>query len=367
MLKRALLTILLLICLPVLLAGAAELAVRYQPVQSASLPSGDLPTDNPWVKVRIDERLFTLFAALNAAGYDGENFGLPYHPVRQLVRERLAGSRFSGQQRLQAELNLIQSYNFVTWSLHYGGPPDFDRELSWSVAGIPAFLFIGLDGLLRDFYREMGIAALWTEVRPQYEQEAARLQQAAGTAVQAALDYTRLEAVPLREVVVIPNLLDAHYRGYGPQVGGTAYVIVGPAEDQPDIGLVQHEALHSIAGSLVEVNLDAIDPKAADTLYADLRKRVPPGYESWAGILEESVVRALDARLAGPEWEANALRNDEEQGFWIVRPLVRVLMEAYEPGPGTLADFMPELLKSLNEIEPQTYQPVGTLQEMVEK
>jgi hypothetical protein len=78
------------------------------------------------------------------------------------------------------------------------------------------------------FYQEMDIASLWQEVLPQYELEAACYQEAAGLAIHSALDYTRLEEVSIQQVVVIPNLLDAHWRCYGPHVGDTAYVINGP-------------------------------------------------------------------------------------------------------------------------------------------
>ena len=351
--KLSLVSILLVLLL-VALPGAAELAVRFQPMQAVQPDEADLPTELEWVKVRVDERIFTLFAALNMAGYDRENFGEGYHPARQLVRERLAGKTFSGQSRLRQELKFVGPYNFVVWALHYGDLPDFARqEETWAANGIPAFLFFGLDNVLRDFYREMDIASLWQEVHPQYEQEAARYQQAAGPAIQAALAYIRMEQATVRQVVAIPNLLDAHWSGFGPQVGDTAYVVTGPSREQPDVGLIQHEALHSLIGPLVEANLETIDPLKAKALFAALRKRVPKSYGSWEIIVEESVVRALDARLAGPEWEENSLRNDEQAGFLLVRPLAGVL-KTYEASSETLEEFMPELLQMLNQVDPQT-------------
>lgn len=335
------------------LAGAAELAVRYQPVEAAVQENDDLPTELEWVWVRVDERMFTLFAALNMAGYDRENFGADYHPARQLVRERLAGKTFSGQSRLRQELKFVDAYNFVVWALHYGGPPEFTRQETWAANGMPAFFFYGLDQVLRDFYRELDITSLWQEVKPLYELEAARYQQAAGPAIRAALAYIRMEQVLIRQVIAIPNLLDAHWSGFGPQVGDTAYVVVGPTREEPDVGLIQHEALHSLVGPLVEANLEAIDPQHANALFAALRKRVPKNYGSWEIIVEESVVRALDARLAGPEWEENSLRNDEQAGFLLVRPLADIL-KTYEACSETLEEFMPELLARLNQVDPQT-------------
>lgn len=346
------------ILVPVFLLGAilailglAQWSVVKQAANPSAFQRQDLPTANPWVKVRIDEGMFTLFAALNAAGYDRENFELSYHPVRQLVRERLAGKNFTGQSRLRAELKFVPTYNFLVWALHYGPPPEFSRlEPNWTDSGLPAFLFYGLDKDLQSFYQEMNIAALWQEVRPQYEQEAARYQEAAGQAIQAAVDYTRMPDVPLKEVIVIPNLLAAHWNGNGPTVGNTAYVVVGPTEDEPDTSLIQHEALHSIAGPLVEANMNAIDEEQGRTLFAGLKQQVPPGYGSWESLVEEQVVRAIQCRLLGAQCFQYMLQKDETEGFLLVRGLVNKLAD-FEQSSSTLEEYMPQLLGTVNQIE----------------
>lgn len=347
--KIFIISLILVIFLLISLTGAAELSVRKQPVRTAVSEETDLPTDVEWVHVSLDERTFTLFAALNAAGYDDENFGATYHPVRQQVRQYLANRPFSGLNRLRMQLKLMDSYGFVLWAMHYGGPPEFARqEGDW--ADMPGFMFFGLEGILRDFYQEVDIASLWQEVQPQYELEAARYQQVAGQAALEAIDYTRLGAAPFQKLIVIPNLLDAHWRGYGPQIGDNAYVVAGPTRDEPDLGLIQHETLHPIIGPLVEANLDAIDPQKAKSLYAVIRVRVPSGYGTWEAIVEESVIWALNARLVEPEWRENSLRNAEQAGFLLVRPLAESL-ESYEQGNATLAEYMPTLLGTINEVD----------------
>jgi hypothetical protein len=331
--------------------GFMQWAVVQQPVRAPVTQAKDLPTDNPSVYVRIDEGMFTLFAALNAAGYDRENFDLPYSPARQLVREQLNASSFNGQEFLRKRLQTLYPYDLIIWRLHYGQPPEFERVQSgWWDENIPAFAFWGLDAELRNYYINNDIAALWEEVRPMYEEEAALYQQASGRAVQEALDYTRMQDVQLKKYVVIPNLLDAHWSGKGPTVGDVAYMVVGPAEDgKADVGLLQHEALHSIVGELVAANMDAIDTEKGTELYNKLRDRVPSGYGSWESIVEEQVVRAVSCRLSKNTCEAYGLANDEAQGFLLERTLVDKLKE-FERSEGTLAEFMPELLRSINGI-----------------
>ncbi len=330
-------------------AGFMQWAVVKQPVREPVTRAEDLPTDNLYVYVRVDEGMFTLFAALNAAGYDRENFDLPYSPARQLVRERLNGSSFTGNEFLRKRLQTLYPYDLIIWRLHHGQPPEFDRvQAGWWDENIPAFAFWGLDVQLRNFYINNDLETLWEEVRPMYEEEAALYQQASGRAVQEALAYTRMQDVQLKKFVVIPNLLDAHWSGKGPTVGDVAYMVVGPAEDgKTDVGLLQHEALHSIVGGLVEANMDAIDEQKGTKLYGKLKDRVPSGYGSWESIVEEQVVRAVSCRLSENTCEAYGLANDEAQGFLLELTLVEKLKE-FERGEGTLAEYMPELLRSIN-------------------
>lgn len=340
-------TLLLLAGLAIL---TAEITVRTQPAQAT-------PPPTEFVTVLADERLFTLFAALNAAGYTDENFDQPFHPVRATTRAYLAARPLPNLTRLRSQLSFTHSYAFVEWVLHYGPPPEFQRTVAGWHSSAPALLFFGLDNELREFYRAAEIKTLWQQVLPEYTAEVERYRAAAEPAIAKALAYTRLENPPVGHIIVIPNLLDAHWRGYGPHIGQTAYVVVGPTGDEPDIGLVQHEALHSLVGPLVEANQNVITPAQAERLFNRLQTEVDThSYGTWSAILEESVINALGVRLAEPEWRALALHNGEARGFWLTGPLAEKLAD-YEQSPATLADFMPEWLEALNQIDVEQLMP----------
>lgn len=67
-----------------LLVAGAELLVRFEPVQAPRPAAAE-----EYVQLQADERLFTLFAALNAAGYDEENNEQGMSDVRRQVRAAL--------------------------------------------------------------------------------------------------------------------------------------------------------------------------------------------------------------------------------------------------------------------------------------
>lgn len=348
--SHTVLGLIIIILAVAVLVALAEISVRTQPAQST-------PEPNEFVTVLADERIFTLFALLNAAGYDAENFNQPFHPVRAAVREYVAARPLPNLNRWRTQLSFMHSYTFVEWVLHYGQPPEFPRLVSGWHSSAPAFLFWGLEGELRQFYHAAEIDALWQNLQPEYEAEAERYRAATHPAIEQMLAYTRLENSPIGHIVVIPNLLDAHWRGYGPHISNTAYVVIGPTGDAPDVGLIQHEALHSLLGPLIEANWQVIEPNQAERLFNRLRAEVDAkSYGTWPAILEESVINAVGVRLTAPEGRALAQQNDEARGFWLTGPLAEKLLE-YEQSSATLADFMPELLQALNQLDAQQLVP----------
>jgi hypothetical protein len=324
----------------------AELAVRLEPVTPAKAGLAEP------VQLVADERLFTLMAALNAAGYDEENNEQGMHPVRQAVRAALAGQDLSSLDRLRPRLRLcrlIHASQCVHWLLQRGGPPDFDRQAEGWWLDVPGFLFLGLDAALRDFYLEADIAGLWQAHKPAYQAEIGRYQELLAPSLQLTLDYLRVSAPTTSKVVMLPNLLDSYWRGYGPAVGDTSYIVSGPAET-PNIGLLQHEFMHPIINPLVDANLEAVAPGQARRLFAQLRGQVADGYQNWQAILHESVIRAVEVRLVEPGGREWLLAREEAQGFWLVRPLAQQL-EDYEQGDTSLPEYMPTLLGALNELD----------------
>ncbi|GIK71962.1 MAG: hypothetical protein BroJett021_09500 [Chloroflexota bacterium] len=330
----------------VLLAGAAELAVRFEPV-TAPAPS----VTGDYVQLAADERLFTLFAALNAAGYDEENYEQGFSDVRRTVRATLAEQSLPSLARLRPYLAMcrfIHVSQCATWVLQRGPAPDFARSVDGWAIRAPALLFLGFDRALADFYQEAGIAALWQTQQPAYAAEIERYRALVEPAVAEVFAYLRLTAPPTAGVRVLPNLLDAYWRGYGPHVGALSYVVMGPAIE-PNVGLIQHEAMHPILNPLVDAHLDAIAQDEADRLFAALKPRVGAGYQNWPAILHESVIRAVEVRLADPTDRERLLLQEEAQGFPLVRPLAEQLAE-YETSGATMATYLPTLLAVLNDV-----------------
>jgi hypothetical protein len=347
-LLRLLLTLASVLGLSLLLVTAAELAARFEPVRAPRpAPAGE------YVQLQADERLFNLFAALNAAGYDEENNEQGMSAVRRQVRAALAlpgGETPPLPAALRPYLALCRTIHVsqcATWVLQRGPAPNFARAVDGWALDAPAFPFLGFDRALAAFYRQADIAGLWAAQQPAYDAEIARYRDLVTPAVAEVLAYLKITQPPTAGVVVLPNLLDAYWRGYGPRVGDLSFVVMGPAVG-PNVGLIQHEAMHPILNPLVDAHLDAVERRQAGRLFAALKPRVSAGYRNWPNILHESVIRAVEVRLAAPADRERLIRQEEAAGFLLVRPLAGRLAE-YEASGQTIAEFMPRLLGALND------------------
>ena len=343
-LLRLLLIPMAVLALAAVILGSAELLVRFEPVTAANqLPAGD------YVQLQADERLFTLFAALNAGGYDEENNERGMSEVRLRVRAALAnrGDVTSPLRPYLAMCRFIHVSQCATWVLQRGPAPRFARAADGWALEAPAFLFFGFDRALAAFYQEADIAGLWQAQRPAYDAEIARYRDLVTPAVAEVFAYLKITQPPTEGVVVLPNLLDAYWRGYGPRVGNLSYVVMGPAVE-PNVGLIQHEAMHPILNPLVDAHLAAVEPRQKELLFALLKPRVAAGYRTWPNMLHESVIRAVEVQLADPKDRERLIRQEEALGFPLVRPLAGRLVE-YEASGQTMSEFMLRLLAALND------------------
>jgi hypothetical protein len=329
----------------ILLLAAVEMAVRLEPV---SAPAPAMTGD--YVQLGADERLFTLFAALNATGYDEENNEQGFSSVRQAVRAELAAQQVPSLGRLRPYMAMCRAIHVsqcAAWILHRGPAPTFARAVDGWPVSAPAFLFFGFAPALADFYQEAEIAARWRAQQPAYAAEIDRYRDLVTPAITALFAYLRLDQPPTEGVVVLPNLLDAYWRGYGPQVGTLSYVVAGPSIT-PNVGLIQHEAMHPILNPLIDAHLDAVAQPHADRLFAALKPQAGAGYATWPAILHESVIRAVEVRLADPSEREWRIRQEESAGFPLVRLLADQLAD-YEASGEPMAVYMPRLLAALND------------------
>src|SRR5947207_10661903 len=151
------------------------------------------------VTVQPDVRLFTMMAALNAAGFDIE-FGSEYHPVREAVRKYAQEVDPDLIGRLKAfytdhkrqETDEFQLAKYISLAVNLNGPPDFKPFTRDELLPPDARSVVGFAELLREFYEKARISQHWIEVRPEYERAMARIAPTLRQAIIRTDAYLRL-------------------------------------------------------------------------------------------------------------------------------------------------------------------------------
>ena len=123
------------------------------------------------------QTLFTVLAAINAAGYDANLDSNANSPVRNEVREAIAQKHLDSVDALKkfmadhrqddpgAELN-----QYISFALSLQGPPDFQFWMPPQEVPPDVRKLDGLNELIANFYREAGIDDLWNQSQPGLDQ-----------------------------------------------------------------------------------------------------------------------------------------------------------------------------------------------------
>jgi hypothetical protein len=189
------------------------------------------------IELRADERVFTLYALLNAMGYDqapvAREFPLPrhqFHPVRAEVRQKL----------LAADPEVRKQAN-TFFDAH---PRPIDRYLAYTVQSAPPPFATGakakdlqelkgLEGLLKTVYAQWNLPELMGQVQGEYRKALKAWLPVVDAPVGKARKLLRLPESGTQSLLVM-NLLDAENKVVGVMGEGEVVLVVGPSA-RPDV------------------------------------------------------------------------------------------------------------------------------------
>jgi tetratricopeptide (TPR) repeat protein len=306
-----------------------------------------------------DIRLFTVMAAVNAAGYD-DSYGSPSDSlVRHAVREALAGfegssltllRNFYEQNKLSDPGENLSQY--VSYALNCGGPPDFALQAEVPTDLPPDVRRIReLSRLLSEFYQQADIEGLWQRYQPAFEQEIERYQEPLVRSLFRAAGYLREppSSPQVQKFRVLFDLLAApnsiNIRSYR----GVVYVVV---HHSPELRIeeIQHAFL-----------LHLLDPfsvrYAAEVAQKDVLARTAmfaPALDEmyktdFQLLVTKSLVKAVEVKLSRmPEAEKQArIDRDLREGF-VLTPYFYEKLAEYEDQPQPMSAYYPDLIKGID-------------------
>lgn len=338
----------LVIAFCVALAGVTETGL---PAQPASKPS------EPLISVRANQQVFDTMCALDAAGFDIDESTFGQMPAQIALHTDLlkmqgpatdALRKFYRQHTFASRAETLSPY--ITFALLAGPPPQFKLPGDRNLLPPDVLTINGFQRVLSNFYREANLGARWAKIEPEYQPELRRYRFVLSQIVTVCNAYLREIVKPVPgytfTVYVEPFVGTlTNFRNYGDHYS----LVVGPANYAP-VNLMQHAYLHFVLDPLVLRYQSVVEKKAALLDVAARAPRLPVEYQNdFVALMDECLIRAVQLRLQNPppaQREA-ALRQADESGFILVRPLVAQLRK-FEKTQPAMSYYFPQLISGID-------------------
>jgi hypothetical protein len=335
----------------VLCAGGLAVAIPPEaPAQNATgAPMG--------ISVQASEQLFDTLCALDAAGFKADESTLGDMPARLALRVdllRLQGpatnairSYYSGHP-LADQDELLSRY--ITYGLVIGPPPDFSFQLDEDQLPPEVLSMQDFQPLLAAFYDEAHLGARWKTVEPEYQPLENNYRSIVRGVVVKTNSYLRetIGAQNGRSFTVYVEPLSGNatnFRNFGDE-----YAVVVGARPSDSATLIQHAYLHFMLDPLVLKDRNDLQSKSELLNIAARAPQLPEEFKTdFVSYVDECVVKAVELRLRElPVAEQeNVLRQDDQTGFIMVRPIVDGL-EKFEKDNPSMTYYLPDLIAGVD-------------------
>jgi len=297
--------------------------------------------------------LFTVLAAINAAGYDAGMDSPSNHPLRKAIRDELAKrnipslaalKQFYAKHRMRTDTAELGQY--ISFALSCAGPPDFQIKKREVEVPPDAMALQELSPLLEAFYKEANIPDLWKRSQPAVNQYLAlyhkpvleSVQQVNAYLRQINYGYKNMQFRVLVELLAAPG--QAQMRSYG----GEFTLVVTPSAELRSFE-VRHAYLVFLIDPLATRYQEILRRKEGLRDHA-MRARALPDVarEDFLVLTTESLVKAVESRLDHkPEMVDQALH----EGY-ILTPYFAEHLALYEKQESAMQVYYPELVGAID-------------------
>jgi tetratricopeptide (TPR) repeat protein len=297
--------------------------------------------------------LFTVLAAINAAGYDAELSSTNNHPLRAQVRQALAAKDIPSLPALRAFYVAHRRDNptadlsqYISFALSVDGPPAFKFksravELPPDVAPLA-----DLGPLMAAFYKEAGIDDLWKGAQPAFDQALERYHEPTAEAVLAVNSYLRNETSGMsgRRFQIYIDLLGAPNQIQTRSYANDYYVVVTPSAE-PRIHDVRHAYLHFLLDPLATRHEEIIMRKRGLADHAQRAAALDASFKSdFLLLVTESLIQAIESRL---DHKPAAVDEAMHQGY-ILTAYFAGQLPAYQKQEQAMRFYFPEMVMGID-------------------
>ena len=301
-----------------------------------------------------NEALFTVLAAINAAGYDAEIDSLSNSPERKVVREYLASQKLDclfalkrfvkehKQRDPSAELS-----QYISYALAINGPPMFEPRYKNNMMPPDAAQLEGLTPLLIAFYREGHIEDLWKRAQPVFDGVIEQYHEPVSRAVLLANAYARNPTSGFlgHRFQVYFDLLGAPNQVQTRSYADDSFVVVTASKELRTQD-IRHAYLHYLIDPLGLKFSKQLMEKAALGEYALGSPLLAEHFRTdFVLLATECFIKAMESRM---DKKPDAPMEAAREGFVLTPAFADILANVYEKQEVVLRLCFPDLVEHLD-------------------
>jgi tetratricopeptide (TPR) repeat protein len=297
--------------------------------------------------------LFTVMAALNAAGFDAGLDAPNSHRLRKEVREELARRdipslaairQFVAEHRQRDATAELSQY--ISFALTVGNPPDFalrkrDVEIPPEALKLQEF-----SKLLVPFYKEADIARIWQRAQPEIDEYIARYHTPVSQVVLQVNAYLRQQTSGFkgRRFQIFIELLAPPGQVQRRSYGFEDTVVVTPSAEPRSFD-IRHAYLHYLLDPMASRNQEILDRKKFLLQQAQRVGRLEDSFrDDFGALTTESLIKAVESRL---DHDPAAIERALYQGF-VLAPYFSEALQLYEKQEQSMMVYYPEMAGAID-------------------
>jgi tetratricopeptide (TPR) repeat protein len=309
----------------------------------------------PQGQLDASRTLFSVLAAINAAGYDADLASGANHPLRQIIRREIAAKKLPVVEDLKYFVNkhhkndpTAELSQYISFALSVKGPPDFESKFRNVDVPPDVGPLEGFSALMAKFDRDADIEELWKKSQPAFEQVIDRYHEPVSQAILEVNAYLRnvTSGYLGRRFQIYVDLLGApnqiQVRGYLDDY----YVVLTPSPE-PQIDDVRSAYLSYLIDPPALKYSDLIMKKKGLIDYVQNAPALPEIYKSDFLLLStKSLVKAIESRLN--KGKRQEMVDQALKEGYILTPHFAEQLAIYEQQQESMRLYFPELVKAID-------------------
>jgi tetratricopeptide (TPR) repeat protein len=296
--------------------------------------------------------LFTVMAAINAAGYSADWDSPNGHPLREWVRAEvlkanppsLVGLKQFYESHRKAN-NTAELSQYISFALSVKGPPNFEYVFRDVDVPPDAYDLKGLGPLLAAFYKEAKIEQLWEKSQDSIESYIGRYHVPLTDTVMQVSSYLRQASVIRgRRFQIFIELLAAPNQVQLRSYAGNYTIVVTPSPE-PRVFDIRHAYLHYMLDPLASLNREILDRKKYIGEHAQRASALDDAFKKdFLLLTTESLIKAIEAHLDHkPERIEQALKLG-----YVLTPFFAEQLPNFEKQEFGMPDYFSTMAKAID-------------------